>query len=139
MYQYDGYSAVWPVLIDPNCAELRWNIVHDIRPRTQCAQLVIHCQIAPSCSCAPEPTVSQAQQGTLRSTRQIHPRFYGARNHTAAEAGRCPSSRIRCEAFVLRAPCVSAAGHARRRLAAQACAADLVAERDRDFLARRAE
>ena len=35
VYQYDGHTAVWPMLIHPNGAELRWNIVHDIRPRTQ--------------------------------------------------------------------------------------------------------
>jgi hypothetical protein len=37
MYQYDGHTAVWPVLIHPNGSELRWNIVHHIRSRTQCA------------------------------------------------------------------------------------------------------
>lgn len=36
VYQHDGHTAVRPVLIYPNGAETRGNVMHDFRPRTQC-------------------------------------------------------------------------------------------------------
>lgn len=72
MYEYDGHTTVRPMLIHTNDAELRWNIVHDVGPRTQCAQLVIRCQIAPPCVRAPEATASQAQLDTPPVNATIH-------------------------------------------------------------------
>ena len=92
MYEYDGHTTVRPMLIHTNDAELRWNIVHDVGPRTQCAQLVIRCLEDNPWGSKwlqfPSPTVS----GSIRTVRRLGHVQGGVWPGAAGGAGLCSTT-----------------------------------------------
>lgn len=64
VYQYHGHTMVWSVLIHPSGAVSIWHIVYDVRPGTQCAQLIVDSQIVLPRQRTREPIGVRAEQGT---------------------------------------------------------------------------